>query len=116
MGVDHQYRSSPSGSGVEVQTTVASGGCLPLDEVAAGHSAHLPQARRNHTWAVFCSFLALVLRKELEDRLGSKNWKLEWADVIRDVDNLTEMEIAIGGKSYVFCSEDKGSTNKDFPG
>ena len=23
---------------------------------------------------VFCSFLALVLRKELEDRLASKNW------------------------------------------
>jgi len=33
-----------------------------------------------------------MLRKELEDRLARKNWKLEWADVIRDVDNLTEME------------------------
>ena len=54
---------------------------------------------------VFCSFLALVLRKELEDRLARKNWKLEWADVIRDVDNLTEMEIAIGGKGYVFRSQ-----------
>ncbi len=63
---------------------------------------------------VFCSFLALVLRKELEDRLARKNWKLEWADVIRDVDNLTEMEIAIGGKGYVFRSEAKGTTGKVF--
>ena len=32
---------------------------------------------------VFCSFLALLLRKELEDRLSTKQWKLEWADIIR---------------------------------
>ena len=63
---------------------------------------------------VFCSFLALVLRKELEDRLTRKNWKLEWADVIRDVDHLTEMEIAIGGKGYVFRSEAKGTAGKVF--
>ena len=63
---------------------------------------------------VFCSFLALVLRKELEDRLARKEWKLEWADVIRDVDNLTEMEIGIGGKGYVFRSEAKGTTGKVF--
>jgi transposase len=63
---------------------------------------------------VFCSFLALVLRKELEDRLAGKNWKLEWADVIRDVDHLTEMQIAIGGKGYVFRSEAKGTTGKVF--
>ena len=63
---------------------------------------------------LFCSFLALVLRKELEDRLASKNWKLEWADVIRDVDNLTEMEITIGGKGYVFRSDAKGTTGKVF--
>jgi len=63
---------------------------------------------------VFCSFLALVLRKELEDCLARKNWKLEWADVIRDVDNLTEMEIAISGKGYVFRSEANGTTGKIF--
>ena len=48
---------------------------------------------------VFCSFLALLLRKE---------WKLEWADVIRDVDNLIEMEVAINGKSYVFRGQSTG--------
>jgi len=63
---------------------------------------------------VFCSFLALVLRKELEDRLASKEWKLEWAGVIRDLDNLLEMEVSITGKGYVFRSEAKGTTSKVF--
>jgi transposase len=63
---------------------------------------------------VFCSFLALVLRKELEDRLASKERKLEWADVIRDLDNLLEMEVSITGKGYVFRSEAKGTTSKVF--
>jgi len=63
---------------------------------------------------VFCSFLALVSRKELEDRLARKQWKLEWADVIRDLDNLLEMEVSITGKGYVFRSEAKGTTGKVF--
>jgi transposase len=63
---------------------------------------------------VFCSFLALVLRKELEDRLARKEWNLEWADVIRDLNNLLEMEVSITGKGYVFRSEAKGTTGKVF--
>ena len=63
---------------------------------------------------VFCSFLALLLRRELEQRLTSKQWKLEWADVIRDLDNLVEMEIAIGAKSYVFRGQTVGVAGKVF--
>jgi hypothetical protein len=63
---------------------------------------------------VFCSFAALVLRKELEDRLARKQWKLEWADVIRDLDNLLEMEVSITGKGYVFRSEAQATTGKVF--
>ena len=37
---------------------------------------------------VFCSFLALVLRKELQDRVERHGWSLEWADIIRDLDRL----------------------------
>jgi len=62
----------------------------------------------------FCSFLALVLRKELEDRSARKQWKLEWAAVIRDLDNLLETEASITGKGYVFRSEAKGTTGKVF--
>jgi Transposase DDE domain len=63
---------------------------------------------------VFCSFLALLLRKELEDRLVSKDGHLEWADVVRDLDNLVEMEVAIGGKGYVFRGQTSGVAGKVF--
>ena len=61
---------------------------------------------------VFCSFLALVLRKELQDRLESKGWRLEWNDIIRDLDNLLEMEVSIDGKGYIIRSESQGTVGK----
>jgi transposase len=63
---------------------------------------------------VFCSFLALMLRKQLQDQLARKDCRLEWADVVRDLDNLVEMEIAIDGKGFVFRSPAKGSVGKVF--
>lgn len=61
---------------------------------------------------VFCSFLALILRKELQDRLNEKGWNCEWADIINDLDNLLEMEITVTGKSYVIRSETNGTIGK----
>ena len=69
------------------------------------------EAIRGH---VFCSFLALLLRKDLDDRLARKEWKLEWADVIRDLDNLVEMKVAINGKGYVFRGQASGVAGKVF--
>ena len=63
---------------------------------------------------VFCSFLALLLRKQLEDRLAAKQWKLEWGDIIRDLDNLVEMEISITGKGYSFRGQTAGVAGKLF--
>jgi transposase len=63
---------------------------------------------------VFCTFLALVLRKELQDRLQRKGWALEWADVIRDLDHLQQVEIDIQGKAYLLRTEAQGSTGKVF--
>ena len=63
---------------------------------------------------VFCSFLALLLRKELQDRMAGKSGRLEWGDVIRDLDNLVEMEITIDGKGHVFRSPAKGSVTNVF--
>ena len=63
---------------------------------------------------MFCSFLALLLRKELEDRLARKQWNLEWADVIRDLDNLVEIEVSINGKEYVFRGQAPGVAGKVF--
>jgi len=61
---------------------------------------------------VFCSFLALILRKELQDRLESKGWRLEWDDIIRDLDNLIETEISVQGKGYIIRSESQGTIGK----
>jgi Transposase DDE domain len=63
---------------------------------------------------VFCSFLALVLRKELQDRLERRGWDLEWADVISDLDRLQEVEMSIAGKSYVVRTETQGAVGKVF--
>ena len=49
---------------------------------------------------VFCSFLALVLLKELQDRLAAAGLDLEWADVIRDLDRLAEHELVQDGKRF----------------
>lgn len=61
---------------------------------------------------VFCSFLALVLRKELQDRLENKGWRLEWDDILRDLDHLLETEISVQGKGYIIRSESKGTIGK----
>jgi transposase len=61
---------------------------------------------------VFCSFLALLLRKRLEDLLEEKGWRLEWANVIRDVEELVETEISVQGKGYVIRSDARGVAGK----
>jgi len=63
---------------------------------------------------VFCSFLALLLRHELEARLEQRGWKLEWADVIRDLARLQEVEVELESKGYVLRTEAKGTVGKVF--
>ena len=59
---------------------------------------------------VFCSFLALVLRKELLRRMEDKKIESEWNDIIRNLASLTETKIETGGKSFVVRSTAKGET------
>ncbi len=63
---------------------------------------------------VFCSFLALALMKELNDRIERKGTRLEWADVIRDLDRLEEVEVARDGKRFLLRSESAGVCGKVF--
>ena len=64
---------------------------------------------------VFCSFLALVLRKELQDRLAARGYAdVEWADLIRDLDTLTVTEVAHQGKHFLLRSEAQGTCGKAF--
>jgi hypothetical protein len=63
-----------------------------LDETIRGHVA--------------CSFLALVLKKELEDRLAAANngTRASWPAVIADLDSLTETEVEQDGKRFLLRS------------
>jgi transposase len=54
---------------------------------------------------VFCSFLALVLRKELQDRLDAQGTDVEWADLIRDLDALEEVTVEQGDKRFLLRTE-----------
>ena len=54
---------------------------------------------------VFCSFLALVLKRELELRMEDKGLDWEWAEVIRGLDNLQEVEVELQGDRYLLRSQ-----------
>lgn len=58
---------------------------------------------------VFCSFLSMVLIKELQDRLQEHGHKFEWQDIINDLDDLEEVEIDQDGKRFFIRSETKGT-------
>ena len=58
---------------------------------------------------VFCSFLALVLRKELEARLEKRGVKLEWADIVGDLRALQEVEVEMNGKKVYLRTDLRGS-------
>jgi transposase len=47
---------------------------------------------------VFCTFLALVLRKELMDRLAARRSKLEWQRIIDDLADLSEIDVEQDGR------------------
>jgi hypothetical protein len=61
-----------------------------LDETIRGH--------------VFCSFLALVLKKALEDRIAALGRTGSWPEIVADLDSLTETEIEHEGKCFVVRS------------
>jgi len=62
----------------------------------------LDQTIRGH---VACSFLALVLKKKLEDRLAAANGaRASWPTVIADLDSLAETEVEQDGKRFLLRS------------
>jgi hypothetical protein len=63
---------------------------------------------------VFCSFLALVLRKELEQALDRAGERFEWEDIKRDLKSLQEMTITDDGKTITVRSRAEGCCGKVF--
>jgi transposase len=63
---------------------------------------------------VFCSFLALVLKKELDRRLHTAGHSFEWADIKRDLAALQETTIEDEGKRLAIRSQCLGTGGKVF--
>ena len=61
---------------------------------------------------VFCSFLALVLKHELEMRMEQKGLAAEWAEVIRGLDNLQHVELLLQGSRFLLRSQLKGDASQ----
>jgi transposase len=72
---------------------------------------HNDETIRGH---VFCSFLALVLRKELQRRLELAGYRFEWSDIKQDLKSLQEIVIEENGKSLAIRSECLGTCGKIF--
>lgn len=62
---------------------------------------HHPKLKAKGGCHVFCSFLALVLREELDCRLGLADHYFEWAYVKQDLKFLQAVAITKNEKSFV---------------
>lgn len=63
---------------------------------------------------VFCSFLSLVLRKELERRLNDSGFFFEWNDIKQDLSSLQEVVIEEKGKQLAVRTQCVGTCGKVF--
>jgi transposase len=61
---------------------------------------------------VFCSFLALLLRHELQARLQARGHALEWAEVIEDLERVQYVEVEHTGKRFLLRSELQGTAGR----
>lgn len=61
---------------------------------------------------VFCSFLALVLLKELQARLESRGWRMEWRRLRDDLDELQELTLPLGEKTFVLRTPPLGDAGR----
>jgi hypothetical protein len=63
---------------------------------------------------VFCSFLALLLRHELQGRLEARGHELEWAEVIEDLERVHYVEVEHAGRRFLLRSELQGTAGRVF--
>jgi Transposase DDE domain len=68
-----------------------------LDETIRGH--------------VFCSFLGLVLKAELEARIAALGQKASWPAIIADLDALTETEVEQNGRRFMLRSTSRAAAS-----
>lgn len=63
---------------------------------------------------LFCSFLALLLRKDLDERLAAAGVTAEWADIVRDLDRVEQITVEQGTKRYLLRPQAPGCAGSLF--
>jgi len=63
---------------------------------------------------VFCSFLALLLRYELQTRLSAQGHAFEWADVLQDLEGLEYVDVEQGDKRFRLRTDPTGTSSRVF--
>ena len=61
---------------------------------------------------VFCSFLALLLHHELEERLKKQDNHFEWDAIRQDLKSLAEVEVREGEQWYLLRTAFQGNAGK----
>ena len=61
---------------------------------------------------VFCSFLALVLLKELQTRMEQRGWVCEWDRLRADLETLQEVTVPAAGRPFVIRTQTRGAVGK----
>lgn len=61
---------------------------------------------------VFCGFLALVLLKELQHQMASRGWRAEWQRLRDDLDELQQLTLPLGEKTFVIRTPPVGEAGR----
>jgi len=61
---------------------------------------------------VFCSFLALVLLKELQARLEQRGWVCEWERLKADLEALQEVTVRTAARPFVIRTQTRGDAGR----
>jgi hypothetical protein len=72
---------------------------------------HCDATIRGH---VFCSFLALVLRQELQSRLAARGHRFEWADILRDLERVQSVQVRQGSQHFLLRSDLENTAGRVF--
>ena len=49
-----------------------------------------------------------------QDRILEKGWKIEWSDIVRDIDAVQDVSVTHGNKKFVIRTETTGVAGKTF--
>jgi hypothetical protein len=81
----------------------------PSWEFSLDHSTRSDEAVRGH---LSCGFLALCLKWELESDWKEKGPSGEWAEIMRGMENLQQVEVLLQGSRFLLRSELKGQASQ----